>query len=680
MGLRIQNNVEAFNTHRQLTDDLDAASKSMEKLSSGYRINRAADDAAGLAISEKMRGQIGGLAQAQRNAQDGISLVQTAEGALSEVHAMLQRVRDLKVQYDNGTLSDDDKTAIAAEVFEIAKEVKSDRRPTRSSTARRCSRHRPRRSRSRSAPTTGETITTTSAVLCGNVAGGGLSELTNLLAASDASAPLSTAATSARCRHIDAAIDERLQGPRQPRRGPEPPGAPSGQPGDLPGEPDGVRVAHPRRRHGGRDDQVHEVQHPAAGRHEHARAGQPGARRASSRCCAKSPSHDVSWPGLSHREPGLFVRSRSAGAADHSRLRRHGVASASPNPPDQQGVLNHGPSYPEQRRGVQHPPSAVGDGTQASKSMEKLSSGYRINRAADDAAGLAISEKMRGQIGGLAQAQRNAQDGISLVQTAEGALNEVHSMLQRVRDLKVQFDNGTLERRRQGGDLRRGRRDRQGGQERSWTTPSSTARRCSARTRLHVPGRRQRRARRSPRPRPTSARNDRRRRPVASWPTSRTSGAVSTAFNTAAGLGTLSNDRHGDQERLHRPWQLRRGPEPPRAPSGEPGDLPGEPDGVRVAYPRRGHGRGDDEVHEARTSCSRPARACSRRPTRPRRASSRCCARPQLFRAASEGPVPREGGPGPLSFKSSPEASITLAEATRSRLAIAQYHPINKER
>ena len=82
--------------------------------------------------------------------------------------------------------------------------------------------------------------------------------------------------------------------------------------------------------------------------------------------------------------------------------------------------------------------------------MEKLSSGYRINRAADDAAGLAISEKMRGQIGGLAQAQRNAQDGISLVQTAEGALNEVHSMLQRVRDLKVQFDNGTLERRRQG--------------------------------------------------------------------------------------------------------------------------------------------------------------------------------------------------------------------------------------
>ncbi|RKQ92362.1 flagellin [Solirubrobacter pauli] len=123
MGLRIQNNIEAFNTHRQLTATSSQASKAMEKLSSGYRINRAADDAAGLGISEKMRGQIGGLAQAQRNAQDGISLVQTAEGALGEVHSMLERVRDLKVQINNGTLDDNDKNAIGAEVVEIAKEV-----------------------------------------------------------------------------------------------------------------------------------------------------------------------------------------------------------------------------------------------------------------------------------------------------------------------------------------------------------------------------------------------------------------------------------------------------------------------------------------------------------------------------------------------------------------------------
>jgi flagellin len=123
MGLRIQNNIEAFNTHRQLTATSTQASKSMEKLSSGYRINRAADDAAGLAISEKMRGQIGGVAQAQRNAQDGISLVQTAEGALNEVHSMLQRIRDLKVQYENGTLSADDKTAIRTEGAALAGEI-----------------------------------------------------------------------------------------------------------------------------------------------------------------------------------------------------------------------------------------------------------------------------------------------------------------------------------------------------------------------------------------------------------------------------------------------------------------------------------------------------------------------------------------------------------------------------
>jgi flagellin len=123
MGLRIQNNVEAFNAHRQLSGTAAKAAKAMEKLSSGYRVNRAADDAAGLAISEKMRAQIGGLAQAQRNAQDAISLVQTGEGALNEVHSMLSRVRDLKIQYDAGTLSTEDKKAIVAEVAQLGKEV-----------------------------------------------------------------------------------------------------------------------------------------------------------------------------------------------------------------------------------------------------------------------------------------------------------------------------------------------------------------------------------------------------------------------------------------------------------------------------------------------------------------------------------------------------------------------------
>jgi len=123
MSLRIQNNIEAFNAHRQLTHTSDEMAKSMEKLSSGYRINRAADDSAGLAISEKLRAQIGGLAQAQRNAQDAVSLVQTGEGAMAEVHSMLQRVRDLAVQFNNGTLSTSDKASITAEVAQLSNEI-----------------------------------------------------------------------------------------------------------------------------------------------------------------------------------------------------------------------------------------------------------------------------------------------------------------------------------------------------------------------------------------------------------------------------------------------------------------------------------------------------------------------------------------------------------------------------
>jgi flagellin len=123
MSLRINTNVEAFNAHRQLSGTSDKLGKSMERLSSGYRINRAADDAAGLAITEKLRGQIGGLDQAQRNAQDAISLVQTAEGNLQEVHSMLQRVRELAVQYKNGALSTTDRSAIQSEVNMLASEV-----------------------------------------------------------------------------------------------------------------------------------------------------------------------------------------------------------------------------------------------------------------------------------------------------------------------------------------------------------------------------------------------------------------------------------------------------------------------------------------------------------------------------------------------------------------------------
>jgi flagellin len=123
MSLRIQNNVEAFNAHRNLTGTESKLATSMERLSSGFRINRAADDAAGLAISERLRGQINGLEQSQRNVQDAVSLVQTAEGSLTEVHAMLQRVRELAVQYKTGSLSTADRTAIQSEVYQLASEI-----------------------------------------------------------------------------------------------------------------------------------------------------------------------------------------------------------------------------------------------------------------------------------------------------------------------------------------------------------------------------------------------------------------------------------------------------------------------------------------------------------------------------------------------------------------------------
>src|ERR671919_2400902 len=123
MSLRINNNPEAFNAHRQLVGTAGRMSKSMERLSSGYRINRAADDAAGLAISERLRAQVKGLGQAQRNAQDAVSLVQTAEGSLQEVHSMLQRVRELAVQWKNGSLSSSDQTAIQSEINQLASEI-----------------------------------------------------------------------------------------------------------------------------------------------------------------------------------------------------------------------------------------------------------------------------------------------------------------------------------------------------------------------------------------------------------------------------------------------------------------------------------------------------------------------------------------------------------------------------
>src|ERR671933_1337731 len=123
MGMRINTNIEAFNAQRNLATTAANYAKSVEKLSSGLRINRAGDDAAGLSISEKLRAQTKGLAQAQRNAQDGISMIQTAEGALNETHSILQRMRELAVQAGTATLQDADRTNIQAEIQQLGQEI-----------------------------------------------------------------------------------------------------------------------------------------------------------------------------------------------------------------------------------------------------------------------------------------------------------------------------------------------------------------------------------------------------------------------------------------------------------------------------------------------------------------------------------------------------------------------------
>lgn len=123
MGLQINTNIQALNAQRNLSMTTARMGKTLEKLSSGLRINRAADDAAGLAISERLRSQIRGLSQANRNAQDAISMIQTAEGALAETHSILHRVRELAIQAGNSTLSADDRTAIGEEILALRNEI-----------------------------------------------------------------------------------------------------------------------------------------------------------------------------------------------------------------------------------------------------------------------------------------------------------------------------------------------------------------------------------------------------------------------------------------------------------------------------------------------------------------------------------------------------------------------------
>lgn len=132
--MRINHNISSYNAQRQLTFNNTQQAKSLEKLSSGYRINRAADDAAGLAISEKMRNQIRGMEQANQNALDGISLIQTAEGALNETHAMLQRMGQLYTQAANEVLTDTDAEKIESEITQLTDQIENISKQTKFNT------------------------------------------------------------------------------------------------------------------------------------------------------------------------------------------------------------------------------------------------------------------------------------------------------------------------------------------------------------------------------------------------------------------------------------------------------------------------------------------------------------------------------------------------------------------
>ncbi len=264
MSLRIQTNVEAANAHRYLTQTSDMLSKSMEKLSSGYRINRAADDAAGLAISEKLKAQIGGLDQAQRNAQDAVCLVQTAEGAMAEVHSMLQRVRDLAVQFNNGTLSSTDKASITAEVAQLCAEISTIGANTTFNGIALLDRHDrdhvPGRRRGRRDPDDQQHA----AVRLGLGLPGRLGDL-QLLRPSVTLASIDTAIQNvSNARRTFGSVQNRLEHTLNNLS-------------NLRGEPDRRQQPHRGCGHGVGDGQLHQAEHPAAGRYRDALAGQPAA-------------------------------------------------------------------------------------------------------------------------------------------------------------------------------------------------------------------------------------------------------------------------------------------------------------------------------------------------------------------------------------------------------------------
>ena len=357
-------------------------------------------------------------------------------------------------------------------------------------------------------------------------------------------------------------------------------------------------------------------------RRDRRRAPHQGRRTATARrsCASNRPSREK-WSGSGDRRRGAeFLPKGRPGGADYPVCKATGVAAARSDKELPRDITARSsrrmidvPSYPEQRRGVQRAPQSLHDGGTLARSMERLSSGYRINRAADDAAGLAISERLRGQIGGLEQAQRNVQDAVSLVQTAEGSLTEVHAMLQRVRELAVQYKNGSLS------DADRTAIQSEVNQlaseiERIGSSAEFNGIKLLNAARARSPSR--------------SAREDGQTISVSTISLGWQLGAAHHLLALARSNTDIARDRHGDRQRVRSACRLRCGAEPPRVHAAQRRDLPGEPDGFGEPHPRRGHGRGDGRTSRSSRSCSKPALRCWRRRTSRARAFFRSFARP----------------------------------------------------
>ena len=279
MSLRVNTNVEAFDAHRNLEQTQYALGKSMQKLSSGLRINSAADDAAGLAISEKMTAQINGTDQAQRNAMDGISLVQTAEGAYNEMHSILQRIRELSVQAQNGTLSTSDTAAIDQEVGQLTAELSRISANTQFNGL--------------------NILSGTFTLQVGADQGSG-NQISFSLSGDQLLRDRQRRQRDRDLRHRRR-DHERLERPLHARRDPEPARGHRRQPRRLPGEHLRRTEPHPRRRRRRGDGQLHEAADPLAVRHRDARPGELRAPERSLAAQGVASQAPMAPPSNTHR-------------------------------------------------------------------------------------------------------------------------------------------------------------------------------------------------------------------------------------------------------------------------------------------------------------------------------------------------------------------------------------------